>query len=284
MKIIWCSWDWSNTQADLWFKAFFLGRDLVGPERALGNPGTTWRAWYPGHEIHWTWMWKMWKYVLDGKIGKYFLGLWQLYQHLWLGEPPLQRSTASAGHPHFKESTAPSGNPSLPKRRTWRNLTRQNGKNPWENPWENPWKKMINMMFPWFSGHPKVECSYSSDIFRFFVIRQPSRSNIHMFKNKKEVAKTTGHRPVNRSFWKKKRGFLQEKLKTLGFSRPSSHNWRPPSRWSALDLPWAGPIGSTTVGLVQKFYPDPSPQTDSQNQPKQKFAAPLQLKIRCITV
>lgn len=70
MKIIWCSWDWSNTHADLWFKAFFLGRDLVGPEHALGNPGTTWRAWNPGYEIHWTWMWKMWKYVLDGKIGR----------------------------------------------------------------------------------------------------------------------------------------------------------------------------------------------------------------------
>ena len=67
--------------------------------------------------------------------------------------------------------------------------------------------------------------------FRFFVIRQPSRSNIHMFKNKKEVTKTTGHRPVNRSFWKKNEVFFKK-------------NWKP------LDSQGQVPIFEASIPLV----------------------------------
>ena len=145
----------------------------------------------------------------------YFLGLWQLYQHLWPGEPPSSDRRHLPGTPTSRRAPRP--------RATLRCLRGGPGEiwpakwgKPMGKPMEKDDKHDVPMIFRSSKGGMFI-------FFRFFVIRQPSRSNIHMFKNKKEVTKTTGHRPVNRSFWKKKRGFLQEKLKTLGFSRPSSH-------------------------------------------------------------
>ena len=99
------------------------------------------------------------------------------------------------------------------------------------------------MMLHGFSGHPKVaNCSLRHWSFS----RQPSRSNIDIFRN---VLKKWPKPPISGPIFSKKWGFLQNckpldcqgQVPILDASIPLVFN----GSTAQVDLPWAGPIESS---------------------------------------